>query len=176
MSRWEKHKGIVKEKLKAGLLDNLVVRQWLLGVVIFAALFAILVADFVPQAVRLAPGQVAQEDMQAPKTIVNSYRTKRLQEEAAKAALEEAAQNPANYEIDPELALQAQQDIAKVFEMVELFRQEFLPLAYYEEGDEGDGLDKAVRLLQDELRRSRGLALGQDDLRRLLIADGAELI
>ena len=176
MSRWEKHKGIVKEKLKTGLLDNLVVRQWLLGVVIFAALFAILVADFVPQAVRLAPGQVALEDMQAPKTIVNSYRTKRLQEEAAKAALEEAAQNPANYEIDPELALQAQQDIAKVFEMVELFRQEFLPLAYYEEGDEGDGLDKAVRLLQDELRRSRGLALGQDDLRRLLIADGAELI
>ena len=110
------------------------------------------------------------------KTIVNSYRTKRLQEEAAKAALEEAAQNPANYEIDPELALQAQQDIAKVFEMVELFRQEFLPLSYYEEADEGDGLDKAVKLLQDELRRSRGLALGQNDLRRLLIADGAELV
>ena len=48
------------------------VRQWLLGVVIFAALFAILVADFVPQAVRLAPAQVALEDMQAPKTIVNA--------------------------------------------------------------------------------------------------------
>ena len=176
MNRWEKYRGLVKERFKAGPLDNVVIRQWLLAIVIFAALFAILVADFVPQAVRLAPGQVAQEDMQAPKTIVNSYRTKRLQEEAAKAALEEAAQNPANYEIDPELAIQAQQDIAKVFEMVELFRQEFLPLSYYEEADEGDGLDKAVKLLQDELRRSRGLALGQNDLRRLLIADGAELV
>ena len=86
--------------------------------------------------------------------------------------MEEAAQNPANYEIDPELAIQAQQDIAKVFEMVELFRQEFLPLSYYEEADEGDGLDKAVKLLQDELRRSRGWQ-GRNDLRRLLIADGA---
>ncbi|MGI6035084.1 MAG: HD family phosphohydrolase [Limnochordia bacterium] len=176
MNRWQKCRDFIKRTFKAGLLDNLVVRQWLLAGVIFAALLGILVADFVPQVVRLAPGQVAQEDMQAPKTIVNSYRTQRLQEEAAKVALEEAAQNPANYEINPDLAVQAQQDIAKVFEMVELFRQEFLPLSYYEETDEGEGLGKAVKLLQDELRRSRGLALGQDDLRRLLIADGAELV
>ncbi|MGI6036723.1 MAG: HD family phosphohydrolase [Limnochordia bacterium] len=179
MAVWERVKKLTGRVFRHGLLDNLAVRQWLLASIVFVAMAGILLADFVPNAIDIAPGQVAREDIQAPRTVVNRYRTQRLKEDAVHKAQQEGEANPANYEISPQGATVARQDLEQIFEMVDLFRHEFFPGAYQAEvspSPGGESLDRAVGLLQEELRVSRSLIIDENTLRRLLLADQEELV
>lgn len=79
--------------------------------------WALLVLLFVPAVtqptIQVAPGQVSPVDLSAPRTIENRYRTALLQEEAVKEALRRAAEDPANYSIDPTASVQAGDRVRK---------------------------------------------------------------
>ncbi|WP_324717554.1 HDIG domain-containing protein [Carboxydochorda subterranea] len=89
--------------------------------------WAVLVALFVPAVtrpgVRLAPGQVSPVDIEAPRTIENRYQTRQLQQQAVKDALRRAAEDPANYSIDPTAAVQAGDRVRKALALIAAERE-----------------------------------------------------
>lgn len=95
------------------------VRQWALAALIFVILTGFLMANFVPRTVDLAIGQVAKRDIEAPRRVIDRPRTEALRAEAARQALREAAEDPANLGINQALALQAEERVTAAFTAIE---------------------------------------------------------
>lgn len=99
-------------------------RRWLVAGAFYVALLAIVLVKQAPEIIDLQVGQVAPVDVMAPRDVVDRYRTDRLREEAARQAIRDASQDPSNFEINPAVALQAEESAALIFQILEQRRQE----------------------------------------------------
>lgn len=91
---------------------------WLVLVLVFVALCGVLLGNLIPKPVHMVVGQVAKRDVEASRRIINRYRTDQLREAAAKAAVREAATQPANYEINQATVLHAEEAVEGVFRVL----------------------------------------------------------
>jgi putative nucleotidyltransferase with HDIG domain len=82
------------------------------------ALTLIIAWTVLPATVSLEVGQLAKRDIEAPRTIVNRPATERLREEARKAYVKNAPNNPDNYEINQAYAYMAEEAVDAAFEAV----------------------------------------------------------
>lgn len=88
-------------------------RRWLFlgtGFLIF-----LILAVKSPTGVDLRVGQVAARDIEAPRSVVNRVATERLREEAAREAVRNAADDPANYRINTTVAVLAADEVQGLF-------------------------------------------------------------
>src|SRR5690606_1857265 len=90
--------------------------------ILYAAMLAILLAGSSPVLPELVEGQVATVDVMAPRDAVDRFRTEQLREEAARQAIRDAAQDPANYEINPAVALQREEWLGGLFRALAVYR------------------------------------------------------
>src|SRR5690606_34617346 len=97
-------------------------RRWWVAGILYAAMLAILLAGSSPVLPELVEGQVATVDVMAPRDAVDRFRTEQLREEAARQAIREAAQDPANYEINPTVALEREEWLGGLFRALAAYR------------------------------------------------------
>lgn len=100
-----------------------------LGVALFTwlALTLVLAPDFARPALQVERGQESPVEVKAPRTIENRFRTQMLQEEAVRNALRAAAQDPANYAVDPAAAILAGDQVRKALDLIRTRRAELWP-------------------------------------------------
>ena len=133
-----------------------------------------LVATFAPQlgspGLDLTLGQLSPVDVQAPRAVENRFRTRVLQEEAVRNALRAAAQDPANYAIDPAAAVLAGDQVRRAVELLQSARQELWGREPAAGGPPPDVA--AARPVAAELRerivRQTGLSIDEEVLLRAL--------
>ena len=82
-------------------LHHTAMREWVLVVIIFVILTALLSFDYVPQQLDVKVGERSKYDYVAPRTILDRRRTKRLMEEIDQKVYMEALRDPNNLTIDP---------------------------------------------------------------------------
>ncbi|MGI6081771.1 MAG: HD family phosphohydrolase [Limnochordia bacterium] len=99
----------------AGIFQRVRLSQWIVPVLVFISLNLVLLSNLLPKPVEISEGQVAKRDVAAPRRVTNRYQTDLLREEAAKAAVREAATLPGNYEINQALAINAEELVGNVF-------------------------------------------------------------
>ena len=92
--------------------------KWLLGVVIVAAMLAILLIDAQPAGVQIEVGEVARQDLVAPITAVNTSETERLREEAARQKLLEVQDDPSFYQINPAVVMIVEENVTGVLNLL----------------------------------------------------------
>lgn len=100
------------------VLSKASARQWVLGLVVFLGLLAILVIDFLPTGVSVEVGQVARRDIEAPRTAINTAETARLKEEAGRRAVLEAYDDPAYYGVNHATVLKVEENITAVLNLL----------------------------------------------------------
>jgi membrane-associated HD superfamily phosphohydrolase len=100
------------------LLRQIARSPWLVWAVIFVALNAVLLVNNTPEPIEMEVGQVAKRDVEAPRRVVNRYRTELLREEAGKAAVRDAALLPSNYEINQAVAVKAEETVGSIFSVL----------------------------------------------------------
>lgn len=89
-----------------------------------AALTLIIAWTVLPATVSLEAGQLAKRDIEAPRTVVNRPATERLREEARKAYVKNAPNNPDNYEINQAYSYMAEEAVDAAFDAVKRARAE----------------------------------------------------
>jgi len=116
---------IVKRKSKSRLgqvwlqmARETALSKWLLGVVIVAAMLAILLIDAQPAGVQIEVGEVARQDLVAPITAVNTSETERLREEAARQKLLEVQDDPSFYQINPAVVMIVEENVTGVLNLL----------------------------------------------------------
>lgn len=92
--------------------------QWIVPVLVFVSLNLVLLGNLLPKPVEMSEGQVAKRDVEAPRRVTNRYRTDLLREEAAKAAVREAAALASNYEINQAAAINAEELVGNIFRVL----------------------------------------------------------
>lgn len=92
--------------------------KWLLGVVIVAAMLAILLIDAQPAGVQIEVGEVARQDLVAPITAVNTSETERLREEAARQKLLEVQDDPSFYQINPAVVMIVEENVTGILNLL----------------------------------------------------------
>jgi membrane-associated HD superfamily phosphohydrolase len=102
----------------AEVLLRLRTSQWIVPVLVFVSLNLVLLGNLLPKPVEMSEGQVAKRDVEAPRRVTNRYRTDLLREEAAKAAVREAAALASNYEINQAAAINAEELVGNIFRVL----------------------------------------------------------
>ncbi len=110
LKKWNKLRKCWQDKL-----DNTSVRQWMLAILFFAAIYAILMINLWPTGFDLEVGQVSRADIVAPRTVINREQTQRLQDEASKRAVSAASEDSANYELNHATIIRAEERVRGVF-------------------------------------------------------------
>ncbi len=95
------------------------VRTWVLGLAVFLGFFVILLFGVLPGGVDLVVGQVSPVEVMAPNTTVHRAETQRLQDEAARAAVRQASEDPANYQVNQASIIYAEENLHEVFAVLE---------------------------------------------------------
>lgn len=90
-------------------------RQLIIGSLTFILIAVVLLSNFLVAKVDLKVGQVSPKEIAAPRTIVDTPQTKRLEQEAAKRAVREAQENENNYVIGQSVALEAETKLEALF-------------------------------------------------------------
>ncbi len=120
-----------------------VVRERILLCTSFLAIVAILQIDLVPQVIQVHLGEpYVGEDIRAPRTVVNSVKTKELMDQAADRAVEEAKDKPEYQIISIEAGVEASNRFNKVFTIFDRQRQK-------SEDNSGDNIPISAQLLQE---------------------------
>lgn len=114
--RWESWRAHVVDPIVQLFRQPSPARRALLVVGLFVIMFALMVANSVPDGVDWQVGDVATRDVVAPRDVVNRHRTDELREEAARQALREAELDPVNWEINPAEALRTEERVAAIFD------------------------------------------------------------
>jgi len=116
---------IVKRKNKGGfrefrdqVLKRTTFRQWLIAVIIFVGLSAILFLNGLPSSVTVEVGQVAKKDLAAPNTSVNTKETEKLKEEAARQIVLQLNEDPSYQVINPAIVLRAEENITGILNLL----------------------------------------------------------
>lgn len=164
----------LRARLQTPVQDLFVVpsrtRRWLLLGALYGLFFALSVGGTTPDGVDWAPGDVATHDIVAVKDVVNREQTEQLQERAAREAVLQAEQDPANWEINPAEALRAEQRLEQIFASLRsaLFADEPSD-AETQGGEKGEGdaaagedpdaPDEAVSAQQRAARRQKAAAV-----------------
>lgn len=105
-------------RYKQGAFVQATISRWAVPVAVFVALSAVLLGNLIPKPMQMSVGQVAKRDVEAPRRVINRYQTDLLREEAAKAAVREAAALPTNYEINQAAAINAEEGVGNVFRVL----------------------------------------------------------
>lgn len=108
----------VVRRYKEGVSLQPAVSRWIVFAFTFASLNALLLGNLTPKPVEMSVGQVAKRDVTAPRRVINRYQTDLLREEAAKAAVREAAGLSVNYEINQAAAINAEEAVGNVFRVL----------------------------------------------------------
>ncbi|MEW6049275.1 MAG: hypothetical protein AB1609_22860, partial [Bacillota bacterium] len=162
-------------KTLAGRLASSLKAPWLRSlthpVAVVVATWGLLVVLFVPAvtqpAVHVVPGQVSPVEVTAPRTIENRYRTAQLQDEAVKEVLRRAAEDPANYSIDPTASVQAGD---RVRQAMSVLRAERAKLWGTENGGGGSSSDGANGSKPVKPPSSTAVANRAGEVRQLILA------
>ena len=101
------------------ILAEKAIRQRVLMAASFLLMVAILQINLVPRTIDIELGEPSPEDVRAPRTVINTMRTKELQEEAAAQALEEALDKPEFQTISTQTRNQAVTLVSAVFSIVD---------------------------------------------------------
>lgn len=138
-------------------------RRWWVTAALYGLMLAILLAGGMPERLELEEGQVAPFDVTAPRDVVDRFRTQPLREEAARQAIREAAQDPANFDINPAVALQREEWVQAVFRVVKDYRRQLVetapPAAPEAPVPQGPGVDDATAEPTDPSVSSSDFAL-----------------
>lgn len=140
----------------------------------------ILIAPIVTRpSLRLEPGQVSPVDVEASRTIENRYRTQQLEQEAVKSALRRAAEDPANYAIDPTASVQAGDRVRKAMGLIRAEHDRLHSGAGSRDGAAGGPSTSQVQARVEPLRQAileqAGLSLPAVPLAEALRLDRAVL-
>ncbi|MGE5559240.1 MAG: HD family phosphohydrolase [Bacillota bacterium] len=103
---------------------NTTIRDWVLVVIIFMILTAILSFDYVPQQLDVKAGEKSKIDYLAPRTIINRLSTDKLIREKEQEASLEASRDPDNYALDPGKSGLSLQRVNYFFERMEAIRKD----------------------------------------------------
>lgn len=133
------------------LLAEKAIRQRVLAVVSFLLMVAILQINLVPRTIDLELGQPSPEDVRAPRTVINTVRTRELQEEAAAKALEEALDKPEFQTISTQTRNQALTLVSSVFTIIDHGRAN-LPVP---SGENGEPIEVDQRELERQVQKVR---------------------
>ncbi|BAS28476.1 phosphohydrolase [Limnochorda pilosa] len=93
-----------------------------------------------PTGFDLRVGQVASRDIQAPRPVVNRVATEQLREQAAREAVRNAADDPANYRINATVAIQASDAVQDLYARL----ADFLPSQETPAGQDQDAAPNAA--------------------------------
>src|SRR5690625_863321 len=91
-------------------------KRLLLVAFLYALFFALATSGTTPDGVDWQPGDVATHDIVAGRSVVNREQTELLRERAAREAVLQAEQDPANWEINPAEAWRAEQRLDQMFD------------------------------------------------------------
>lgn len=157
----------------ADKLKSPAVRRAAIGAAVFLALSLVLALDLIPQTIHIEEGQVADRDIEAPRTIVNRIATEALQKAARDKAMGEAAESPEFYRINEAAAIRAEEKIASLFAAVQAAREKLV--AANRDIDPASAIPLSrVRGAADDLRdaiaEEFGLALTRDQAAALISA------
>lgn len=134
------------------ILAEKAIRQRVLTVVSFLLVVAILQINLVPRTIDIELGKPSPEDVRAPRTVINTVRTRELQEEAAAEALEEALDKPEFQTISTQTRNQALALVSSVFTIMDNGRAN-LRKQSEENGDPIEELDQ--RELERQVQKTR---------------------
>lgn len=172
MAWWSELRKYLKDTL-GKLWGKEVVRQWLLAAIVYLTLVGILLANLLPDRAELRVGQVAKQDIAAPKTIVNRYRTEQLRQQMGEKAVEKALKDPENYMIDEKAVTAAREKLGLVFDRA---REERSSLSPVDPSNEASAplarrlapAAQQVEDFQDAIESETGITLDKQTVRTLL--------
>lgn len=137
-----------------------------LGAGVFLAMAVLMVAEFLPAPLDVEVGQVAQHDIVAPRRVIDQARTAQAREELANQAVRQAAEDPANFQINVAAALAAG-------DRVDAVRSALAELGRPQEPMEESEFARLVQEARMWIRREVGVDLPSEALRLLLAMDEA---
>lgn len=111
------------------ILSQKIIRERVLAVTSFLAIVAILQINLVPKTLNVELGKPSPEDIRAPRTVINTVKTKELRDEAAAKAVEEAVDKPEYKTISTRAATEASAVVSEVFNIVDAKRQAIAELS-----------------------------------------------
>lgn len=112
---WNELRELIKRRFAQGYLKNARLRRAVLGTLFFALLTFLLAGQMVPQRLDLNVGDIAPQDLNAPREIENTMATQRKRQQAMEAI-------PVQRRIDPTMQQAAQQWAGGVFGTVRTVR------------------------------------------------------
>lgn len=157
--------GFLKESLQ-----NDVVRKWLIAIAVFFTIVGILQIDLVPRSYKIKVGEESPDEIIAPRTIINRYKTEEIQDQTAAQAVNEKSKLLSYQTISLAASTDAMEKVSNFFYQAEQFRnqlpKEFKRLATAEQ-------NKAIQELRRVLKRVEPNAdlLENDDAKALLSMD-----
>src|SRR5690625_3716081 len=157
----------VSEKTKRLLLVGL----------LYGLFFALATSGTTPDGVDWQPGDVATHDIVAGRDVVNRQQTEVLRERAAREAVLQAEQDPANWEINPAEALRAEQRLDELLDELEavLFVDEPAPGKDGDDGPAAEDEDAAADAPEDSPMDEGAVAARRQEATELLQARGVVL-
>jgi len=170
------------------------VRLRVLAVLVFLTMAIVLSMGKIPRPVDLEAGQVALADIESPRTAVNRVKTNERKDEAARAAVKEAGQNPDNYEINQAITVMVEETVHDIFASIESERAAVRQAASSDKDTEAGGpapetaasetnpsetiaeesIAPVAENLQQELRARYELELDREVMKRILVLGEAE--
>lgn len=162
----------------AARLKSPAMRRTAIGAAVVLAVFLVLALDLIPQSIHIEEGQVADRDIEAPRTIVNRMATEALKKAARDKAMGEAAESPEFYRINEAAAIRAEEKVASLFEAVQAAREKLVASNHGIDPSGPIPTSKARGAaddLRDAIAEEFGFALTRDQAAALISASSRDL-
>ncbi len=157
-----------KRLFASDFFQNPIIRKSVWGFIVFLSITLILTIDFLPNSIKLKPGQVARKDYYAPytTTYIDREKTQILKEQAAESV-------PQVWKTDASVTSSVQNKIKSFFYLVRKYRDtEILPDENAQAEDQQlDLLSRKIRMIQ----READIEISIDEIKYLVLMNPQEL-